>query len=432
MLSSNLMIVAADWIFPVTSPPLFRHAVEIRNGLIHEIRPVQDTDPYEPGTCLLPGLINAHTHLAYTVFRNLLDELPFFSWIRKVTELKYRTMTDHDFDVSTRLGILECIKAGITTVADMSDHEAALRALSESPMRGNFYWEIFGVEQQEADLSWTALQQMFPRLQEQYSTSRLRLGVSPHSCYTVRAELFKKIAAFALREEIPVSFHLSESKEEEEFICRRSGPIQQFLQHRIGDWRIAARSAVDHLKPTGIFETRPLLAHLVQVNDEDLETLKQYQVSIAHCPKSNAKFAHGVAPLTKFLQKGFKTGLGTDSAASNNRLDLFEEGRFALLQQRARWGVKTLTEKDILEMWTIRGAEALQLDHQIGSIKPGKFADLIVVRVPRYYVDPTQILNHLVHNSTGADVLNTIINGKEVVLPDVADEVKDVYRKLAN
>lgn len=424
------MIVAADWIFPVTSPPLFRHAVEVNDGVIREIRPIRNTDPYEPETCVLPGLINAHTHLAYTVFRNLLDELPFFPWIRKVTELKYKMMADHDFDVSARLGIRECIRAGITTVADMSDHEAGLRALSESPMRGIFYWEIFGVEQHEADQSWNVLQKLFPRLQDQYSTTKLQIGISPHSCYTVRPELFEKVASFALRGKLPVSFHLSESKEEEEFISRRSGPIQQFLQNRIGDWKIGARSAVDHLKPTGIFETKPLLAHLVQVTDEDLETLGRYQVSIAHCPKSNAKFGHGVAPLTKFLQKGFSTGLGTDSATSNNKLDLFEEGRFALLQQRSRAGAKVLTEQDILELWTIRGAAALQLDHQIGSIEPGKLADLIVVQLPPYYVQPAQILNHLVHNSTGLDVVTTIINGTEVVLPDVFDDVKHVYRKL--
>jgi 5-methylthioadenosine/S-adenosylhomocysteine deaminase len=426
----ELMIVAADWVFPVTSPPLFRHAVEIKNGQISEIRPIKTSDPYQPGTCVLPGLVNVHTHLAYTVFRNLLDELPFFPWIRKVTELKYKVMTEADFDVSTRLGILECARAGITTVADMSDHESALQALSQSPLRGIFYWEIFGVEEKQADLAWRNFQRLFPEIQKKYSTSKLRIGVSPHSCYTVRPELFKKIAEFAIKNDIPVSFHLSESKEEEEFIAHRSGPIQEFLKDRITDWKITGRSVVEHLEPTGIFEAKPLLAHLVQVSDEDLDALQNHPVSIAHCPKSNAKFAHGVAPLTKFLQRGFKTGLGTDSAASNHRLDLFEEGRFALLSQRAESGEQVPSEQEILELWTIRGAEALQMHDQIGSLEPGKAADLIVVQIPTYYTNAAQILNHLVNYSTGNDVLQTIIGGRVVSLEAIDAKVRDVYERL--
>ena len=138
-----------------------------------------------------------------------------------------------------------------------------------------------------------------------------------------------------MRENIPVSFHLAESEAEEEFISRGSGVIHDFLKIRASDWKIESESSVSHVEKTGIFKTKPLVAHAVQVSQKDIETLARSDVRIAHCPKSNAKFAHGVAPLLKFLQHDIHVGLGTDSAASNNRLDLFEETRFALFQQRA-------------------------------------------------------------------------------------------------
>jgi cytosine/adenosine deaminase-related metal-dependent hydrolase len=363
---TSMNTVTAEWIFPVTAPPLHRHAIVIRSGIIQSIRPLLVDEQCIPGSCIIPGLINSHTHLAYTALRNLFDDLSFFPWIRKLTEVKYEKLNEEDIAVSTRLGIAECIRGGITTVADLCDFEIALQKLSESPLRGIFYWEVFGIEKRQADETWKKIQDYFPKLVSTYTSTRLQIGISPHACFTVRPELYQQIAKWAADNRIPVSFHAAESREEEEFIGQRTGPIQEFIQKRAADWKILGKTSISHLRETGIFETRPLLAHLVQASDSDLDVIKSYDIPVAHCPKSNAKFAHGIAPVTSMLDRGIRVCMGTDSAASNNRLDLFEEARFAFLQQRSREGKPVLTEQQILEMMTIRGAESLNMKNIVG------------------------------------------------------------------
>lgn len=423
--------VTAEWILPVTTPPLHRHAIEIQDGIIQKIRPLLSNEECEPGNTIIPGLINAHTHLAYTALRNLFDDLSFFPWIRKLTEVKYEKLTEEDIAASTRLGIAECIRGGITTVADLCDFEVALGELSKSPLCGIFYWEVFGVEKQQADESWKKIQENFPKLVSTYSSNQLQVGISPHACFTVRPELYQLIGKWAVENNIPVSFHAAESREEEEFIGHRSGPIQAFLEKRASDWKILGKTSITHLRETGIFETKPLLAHLVQANDSDLDVIKSYDIPVAHCPKSNAKFAHGIAPMTSMVDRGIRVCIGTDSAASNNRLDMFEEARFAFLQQRSRQGKPVLTEQEILEMMTIRGAQSLKMDKITGSLEPGKRADLAVLKVPSYYKNSSQVLNHIIHNTSSTDVTSTIING-EIVTADVSDsDVARIYTKLS-
>jgi cytosine/adenosine deaminase-related metal-dependent hydrolase len=406
------MIIASEWIFPVTSPPLHHHAIVIDNGRIDEIRPARASDPFIENSCILPGLVNTHTHLAYTNLRNLFDDQPFFGWIRKLTETKYQKMTDADFEKATHEGIQENLRAGITTVADLSDSETSLKALSESPLRGVFYWEVFGVEKEQAETTWATLPKTYKRLQ-QYSSDRLRLGISPHACYTVRPELYARIADWALSENIPVSFHIAESKEEEAFISSRTGPIAEFLRSRAADWVITESSSIQHVAKTGIFRTKPLVAHAVQASLQDVKILADADVAVSYCPKSNAKFGHGIAPISAMIDSGIRVGIGTDSAASNNRFDLFEEARFGLLLQRTAQNFR-LSEQKMLEFITIEGARALQMQDIIGSIEKGKLADLTVVELPNRYQQHKHVLHHLIHNSTSSDVLQTIIAGETV------------------
>jgi len=423
--------LGAEWVFPITSPPLYRHTVVVEGGIIQEIRPVRDSDTFYPNHCLMPGLINAHTHLAYTAFRNLFDDYAFFPWIRKLTESKLK-LTEEEIVASTHLGILENIQAGITCVADMCDLEPALRALSQSPLRGTFYWEVFGVEKEQAKKSWSFLESSFPKLKQQYESERLDVGISPHSCYTVRPELFEQIGNWARQHNVPISFHIAESREEEEFISRRTGIIASFLKERASDWSFSGSTSIGHLEKTGIFQTRPLLAHAVQANSEDIKILRKHDVSLAHCPKSNAKFAHGIAPLYAFMDAGLRVGLGTDSAASNNRFDLFEEARFALLQQRSAAHSPVLSEEQMLRLMTIESARSMNLERRVGSLECGKEADLILVETPPYYTAPEQITRHLVHNATAQDVRSTWIHGEEIQLEPLREEIKAIYKRVSS
>jgi cytosine/adenosine deaminase-related metal-dependent hydrolase len=428
---TSMNTVTAEWIFPVTTPPVHGHSIEIHNGIIQKIRPALSDEECIPGSCIIPGLINAHTHLAYTALRNLFDDLSFFPWIRKLTEVKYEKLTEEDIAASTRLGIAECIRGGITTVADLCDFEIALQELSRSPLRGIFYWEVFGVEKQQADETWKSIQENFPKLVSKHSSSRLQIGISPHACFTVRPELYQQIAKWAVDNHVPVSFHAAESREEEVFIGQRSGPIQEFLQKRAADWKILGNTSITHLRETGIFETQPLLAHLVQASDADLDVIKKYGISVVHCPKSNAKFAHGIAPVSSMLHRGIQVCVGTDSAASNNRLDLFEEARFAFLQQRSQQRKPVLTEQQVLEMMTIRGAESLKMEKLIGSLESDKRADLVILKIPPYYSNADQVLRHIIHNVTSEDVVQTFIDGKAAVLNVDDSAVAKIYTKLS-
>ena len=421
------MIIPGRWIFPVTSAPLHNHALIVEKGRIREIRPLRNSDPEPDESLLLPGFVNAHTHLAYTGLRNLFDALPFFAWIRKLTEVK-QSLTREDVILSTRLGVSECLRNGITTVADMSDLEDSLEVLSSSPLRGIFYWEVFGVEKEAADRTWNDLDKRHTQFKQKYSSDRLRIGISPHASYTVRPELYSRIADWAVQRKVPVSFHVSESKAEEDFIREKKGVIADFLRERAFDWEILGHSAIQHLYKTGIFKTKPLIAHAVQASDDDLGILKDSGVAVAHCPKSNAKFGHGIAPVQKMIEKGICVAIGTDSAASNNRFDMIEEIRFALLQQRTACQNYLPLERKMLEMMTIEGARALQMEQDIGSLEPGKFADLAVVRMPSDYSTADQVLNHLIYTASACDVTKTFISGKEVT-PDRPD-VSSIYKKL--
>ena len=421
------MIIPARWIFPVTSVPLHNHAVIVEAGRIREIRPLRISDP-DPGEyCLLPGFVNAHTHLAYTGLRNLFDALPFFAWIRKLTEIKL-SLSREDVILSTQLGISECLRNGITTVADMSDLEDSVEVLSAAPLRGIFYWEVFGVEKDAADRTWNDLDRRYDQLETKFSSDRLRIGISPHASYTVRPELYSRIADWAIKRQVPVSFHLSESRAEEDFIREKKGVIADFLRERALDWGMLGSSSIQHVYKTGIFKTKPVIAHAVHASEDDLDILQASGVAVAHCPKSNAKFGHGIAPIQTMTEKGICVAIGTDSAASNNRFDMIEEIRFALFQQRSRYQKHILTEQKMLEMMTIDGARALQMEKDIGSLETGKFADLALVRIPSHYSSADQVLNHLIYSASGSDVLKTFISGKEVRLepPDLSP----IYRKL--
>jgi 5-methylthioadenosine/S-adenosylhomocysteine deaminase len=422
------MIIAAEWVFPVTSAPLRRHAIVVGNGVIQEIRPLKSGDPSPENTCVIPGFVNAHTHLAYTGLRNFFDDLSFFDWIRRLTETKYKVLTEEDIILSTQLGIAECLRAGITTVADMSDLEPSIKTLTESPLRGIFYWEVFGVEKTAADQTWSLLDENYRRLQKEYSTSRLRIGISPHSCYTVRPELYQKIGNWAAERGVPISFHAAESIAEEDFVSQQKGIIADFLRERTADWEFFAKSSIGHLETTGIFKVRPLIAHAVHASDGDLNILRDYNVPVAHCPKSNARYGHGIAPVHQMLDKGIVVGLGTDSAASTHRLDLFEEGRFAILQQRSKYQQPVLSSQKILEMLTIDGARALNLQGEIGSLEPGKLADMVVVEIPSHYETADQVKNHIIFHATAENVRRTFVSG-EAVRYDSPD-MNSFYKKI--
>jgi 5-methylthioadenosine/S-adenosylhomocysteine deaminase len=375
-----MIVVTARWVLPVAAAPIRDGAVGIEGERIAWVGPAADA-PNAPRTnlgdaILMPGLVNAHTHLDLTLFRGLLEGLDFFAWIRTLTTAKREVTTDHDLLDAARAGIAEGLAAGITTYGDTSDKSAAFDAMLEAGVRGVAYQEVFGPDPAQCTPSVNDLRARIARLRPR-ETSRVLLGVSPHAPYSVSDPLFADVADFARAEQLPIAVHIAESAAETELVAEGRGPFADFLRGRGIAVAPRAASPIALLERTGILAERPLLIHAIRADAADRAAVARAGAAVAHCPCSNAKLGHGVAPLREWRDAGVTVAFGSDSMASNNRMHLLEEARTAALQQASRLArPDAVTSRELLQMATQGGADALGLGALVGSIEPGKCADL--------------------------------------------------------
>jgi 5-methylthioadenosine/S-adenosylhomocysteine deaminase len=279
---------------------------------------------------------------------------------------------------SARLGVVEGLRAGITTFADTGDSQGPFDALRELGARGIAYREVFGPAPDQAADSLDGLKRKVGAMRV-LETPLVRVGVSPHAPYSVSDALFTAVAGWAAAEGLPVAVHIAEGEDESLLVERGQGPFAEFLRGRGVDVEPRARSPITLLERCGILAVRPLLIHAVRADAPDIAAIARHRCGVAHCPASNAKLAHGIAPLTDLLDAGVDVGLGSDSMASNNRMDILGEGRLAQLQQRARTRrPDVLSAVRILELATTGGAHALGMGDQIGTLVAGRQADLSV------------------------------------------------------
>jgi len=418
-MSENLLITA-DWVLPVSSAAFRNGAVEIRQGRIHAIGPLAELASESEAThridlgaaALLPGLVNAHAHLELTALRGFLEEPDFFSWIRRLTETKYEVLDEEDLLCSSRLGVVEATRAGITTIADIADSGVSLPALSQGGLRAVLYQEVFGPDPAQAEESLAGLGEKIESHQAA-GAGRVSIGISPHSPYTVSGRLFKLLAEFALAEGYPVSVHAAESVAEGEFVRSGKGPFADYLRNRDIAVEPLGVSTIGYFEELGLLATSPLLAHCVDCDEADLRRIVASGSSIAHCPKSNAKLAHGIAPLGAMLAAQARVGLGSDGVICNNTCDLLEEARFAALLQRAGGGETFAGAGDFLRLMTLGGAEAMGLAASIGSLEPGKLADLCAVSLAAPHFQPLfDIEAAVLYSASARDVVLTVVEGE--------------------
>ena len=318
---------------------------------------------------LLPGLVNAHTHLELTAMRGFLEGLEFVQWIRQLTAARAAVLDEAAMLDSARLGIAEGLLAGITTYADTCSSGVAIQAMRELGVRGIMHQEVFGPAPEQHDASMAALAATIDRLMP-LQTDLVRLGVSPHAPYTVHDDLMVDAAALAIRHGMPVAIHLAESKAEIAFLREGEGPFADMLRARGIDVVRRSHSPVHWLVELGVVLAHPLLIHCVHVDETDIAFIAENHCPVAHCPASNAKLGHGVAPVRAMLDAGVAVGLGSDSVASNNMMDLLGEARQAALAQNVA------SARQALFLATMGGAQALGLGTRIGSLEAGKDADL--------------------------------------------------------
>jgi cytosine/adenosine deaminase-related metal-dependent hydrolase len=402
--------IAAGWVLSMAGAPIERGAVLIgAHGRIQSVGP-DDVVPRPPGVptsefpdaALLPGLINTHTHLELTGFEGLVTEPEFPSWIRSLRQLK-TTRTPDEYVQAARRGLADCYAAGVTTIADTGDSGAVIKVLAEAGGSGIAYQEVFGPHPAQAKESLAGLERRVQELSH-LTSSRVRIGVSPHAPYTVSAALFSSVAAWAKAERLPLAVHAAESREETEFLVAGAGPFAQAWKERnIPLPDSLGLSPVAWLSNHEVLSPLTLCIHAVQLGQADIRVLAESGAAVAHCPLSNSAHRHGTAPVAAMIAAGVRVGLGTDSVVSIGRLDLLAEARLAGEQAGLSAGQQ-------LELCTIRGARALNLEAEVGSLEPGKWADCIVIRLASRGETPAERLVA----SSQADVVRTYVGGKEV------------------
>jgi cytosine/adenosine deaminase-related metal-dependent hydrolase len=425
-----MTIYEADWICPVSSPAIRNGSIAVENGRIAgEVRARQgEAVPGVghnrvtfPGCAIIPGFVNAHSHVEITILRGFLEDLPFSEWIPKLTRAKYQQLSRDEMLASARLGCLEMVRAGVTCLGEVMDLGTAWQAMREFGLQGIGYQEVFGPADNQVDQALADLMKKIDAYRPG-QTETLRVAVSPHAPYTVSSKLFEAVNRYAEQEGLRLTTHIAESEDEGMFVRWGAGPFAERWAERGIPLYPAGCSPLAYIDGLGLLRPETLLVHAIDLEDSDFEILRKRSPAIVHCPKSNAKFAHGIARIPEIRDTGVPVSLGTDSVASNNVVDMFEEMRAAIFQQRSRTHqIDALDAQSAFRMATLGGAECLGLAKFLGSLEPGKRADFVVVDLSDPAVQPVyDPIAAMVYSASRHNVRATFIGGREIVVDSTA------------
>ncbi len=354
------------------------------------------------GKVIIPGLINTHTHVPMTLFRGLADDLDLNEWLTKyIFPAEAKNVNEAFVRAGTKLGLAEMIRGGTTTFADMYYFEDAVAdETSKAGVRGVLGETIidFPVPDAKTPAEGMAYAEKF--IDKWQSSDLIIPAIAPHAPYTVSTENLLAVRKLSDKLKAPILIHIAETEKEVADIKASKG-----------------ETPIEYLDKIGFLNERVTAAHTVHITDNEIAILKKRNVGSAHCPQSNMKLASGVAPVQKMLLADVAVGLGTDGAASNNDLDMWEEmDTAAKLQKTFTGDPKALTAYQAFEMATIRGARALHIDDRVGSIETGKLADLVIVDMDSLHQTPMfNVFSHLVYVTKASDVRSVIINGSVVM-----------------
>jgi cytosine/adenosine deaminase-related metal-dependent hydrolase len=397
-------VLSADWVLPIEGPPIEDGAVAIEDGRIAAVGRAEDfgIGTHYEDAVLLPAFVNAHSHLEYAVYAGFGDSLTDFAeWIRLHTERK-RRISWPEYVAIARLGAAECLRAGIGTVGDCSFSGAAAVAMDELGLRGTAYLEVFGADP-EAALE--QFEELRSRAAEHFD-ERVRLGVSPHAPYSISPAVYHACAELGL----PVATHVSESESEVRYLLDGGGAWETIT------WLVdpPGTTGTRLLAREGLLGPSVLAAHCVVVEPDEIALLAEHDVSVAHCPRSNAYVGCGIAPLRELRAAGLRVGIGTDGASSAPSYDFFDELRAVVMMARARERrPDAMTATDALELGTLGGARALGFEAETGSLVPGKHADLAVVSLAESPYSPIEDpAAAVVFGGSPERVLATFVDGE--------------------
>ena len=400
------MLLCAEHIIPVTQPPIDDGAVLVRDGRIVEIGGAQRMKSRYPEeevrdfgrAAIMPGFVDCHTHLEYTALRGIVHDVPYAEWLAH-EHAKADMMTRDDRYDSALLGGMEMLSGGVTTVADFTGTGASREAVRDLGLRSVIYRSVGVPEKSKVDSTIAeAIEDI--RVWEKDSDADLtRIGIAPKALHACHPTVFRKVNQVAEEMNLPVAMHVAGSYEEYQYIKNGSTPLS-VRGIDAGDdsltdrpmWLPTGVTPVNYALNWDAFRSKDVLAvHCVHVDDDDIAKLKEYDVAIAVCTRCNAQLGMGLAPLQQFLQAGIRVGLGTDSPAATDTSDMFTEMRLATLIHRAVDRSDFLSASTMLELATIGGARALRMEDEIGSLEPGKLADMVILGENPLEIAPERI-----------------------------------------
>jgi 5-methylthioadenosine/S-adenosylhomocysteine deaminase len=420
------LIIEARWIVPIEPQGVLEHyALAIHDGRVEALLPTDGARArYAPRRhvvlgehALIPGLINLHTHAAMTLMRGLADDLALMEWLqRHIWPVEMREVSPDFVYDGTLLACAEMLRGGITLFNDMYFFpEAAARAALAAGMRAALGMIVVDFPSPYASDSLDYLTKGMAARDQLRDQPLISFCFAPHAPYSVRDKALSQVATYANELDVPIHIHLHETQDE----------ITQGAGHD-------SRRPLARLADLGLIGPNLLAVHAVHLTDSEVELLASQGCHVAHCPSSNLKLASGMAPVAKLLSAGVNVGIGTDGAASNNRLDMFSEMRqTALLAKAVSNDPTVLPAHQALTMATLNGARALGLDGQVGSLLPGKAADIVAVDFSRPELAPCyDPVSHLVYVASRQDVSHVWVAGELLVEDGVL--TRSEFRDLSN
>ncbi|MBK8026278.1 MAG: amidohydrolase [Chloroflexi bacterium] len=383
------------------------------------------------GKIVMPGLVNAHTHVPMTLLRGMADDLRLDVWLLGYVMPTERTFVTPEFcELGTLLACAEMIRSGVTAFADMyyfEEHVAA--ATARAGMRAVLGQSILQFPTPDASSYEEGIARCRKFIEEWRGHPLITPAVAPHAPYTNPDESLRLCTDLAKEQNVPLLIHIAETKLE--------------LENSLND---LGKSVVEHVDDVGLFEAKVLAAHCVHISKPEMKTLYDAHAGVAHCPTSNLKLASGIAPVTAMLRQGLNVGIGTDGPASNNDLDMFEEMRLAAIVAKTEANDPTVVPaRDALLMATRQGAAALFIDHLTGSLEPGKRADLLIMDAeplhnsPQFLHDPNAVYSRIVYAGKASDVSDVLCDGRwlmrdrallTVDVPSILDDARQVALEI--
>jgi 5-methylthioadenosine/S-adenosylhomocysteine deaminase len=428
LLIKNGTIVTMD-----ANDSIVRGDLQIREGRIAGVGGANSTDVDEvidaQGCAVLPGFVQTHLHLCQTLFRGAADDLALIDWLKKRIWPMEAAHNAESIRASAQLSIAELVRGGTTcalTMETVRHTEEVLRVVDESGFRAT-------VGKCMMDRGDDVPRELYEETHESIQESlrligvwhgrgdgRIRVCFAPRFAISCTQELLTEVAQLARERGVMIHTHASENKNECEMVERETG-----------------KRNVAYLDSLGVSGAHVMLAHCIHLDDEEMAMLVRTQTNVSHCPSSNLKLGSGIARVSEMMERGISVSLGADGAACNNRLDMFTEMRTAALLQKALHGPEVLPAAQALRMATVDGARALGLEKEIGSLEPGKRADVIVVDLTQSHSSPQRddVVSALVYSAGNSDVRTTIIDGRvvmrdgELLTLNAADVIADANRE---